>query len=128
MNGSGTGYLTDIGLNYMVRAISGLDTTKITQVAFGVGNDNDASSTALTTEDNRDESAVVAWDGTNAGPIFTTTHTVPAGDAVVFLEMGGFTSGNIMPFVYASAISIGGGSPGDTTTSTLTMAFKDSSE
>jgi hypothetical protein len=129
MNGSGIGYITDIGLNYFVRVISGLTTDTISQIAFGVGNTDDASSVSLETEYDRDIVITDTWDVPNNGNIYTSTHTIAAGeDAQVFYEMGAFTPGNIMPFVYASAISIGGGSPGDTTTCNFTLAFKDSSE
>jgi hypothetical protein len=129
MNGFGTGYLTDVGLAYFVRRISGLDTTNVSEIAFGTGNSGGVDSLALTVEYDRDESVAVTWDAVNEGPIFTSTHTIAAGaDAQTFLEMGGFTSSDIMPFYYAAAISIGGGSPGDTTTCNLTLVFKDSSE
>ena len=128
MNGLGLSYITNAGLNYFVRAISGLDTTKITQGASGAGSPAEgASEVSLTTEIDRD-TAVVTWDGTNAGPIFTVDHT-PATD-VTYSECGVFTSGGIMPFFYVGYVAgtVYGATLGDTLTNTFTLAFADSSE
>lgn len=128
MNGLGTSYITDTGLNYFIRAISGLDTTKITQGAVGTGSPTGgATEVGLTTEVERDTS-VVTWDGTNKGPIFTTSHA-PATD-VTHAECGLFTSGNIMPFYYVGYVAgeVKGATLGDTLVTTMTLAFADSSE
>ncbi|MFA5154121.1 MAG: hypothetical protein WC554_16345 [Clostridia bacterium] len=127
MNGLGTNYLTNVGLNYFVRAISGLDTTKITEGASGSSSPtSEEEAISLAVEETRDD-AIVTWDGTNAGPIFTIVHE-PTTD-IMYIECGIFTSGDIMPFYHAGYMA--GtiyGTLGEKLTNTFTLAFKDSSE
>lgn len=127
MNGLGTNYITNTGLNYIVRAISGLDTTKITTGASGSGSPTDAeASVALAVEETSD-TATVTWDGTYAGPIFTVVHE-PTTD-INYVECGLFTSGDIMPFLHVGYMAgIVYGTLGEKLTNTFTLAFKDSSE
>jgi hypothetical protein len=132
MNGSGIGYLPDAALGYMIRMISGLIADPITEIAMGAWNDGDADSLALSTEYDRDVSPVITWDGTSAGPVFSSYHggTITTTISQNLYEYGAFTDAGIMPFYYASAIPLGDvdGPDAEDTTCTLTLAFKDSSE